>query len=84
MGNEVRPSPPRWVRGNGRNDAMPKMKSHRGAAKRFRITGTGKVLRRKATGNHMLIKKTGSRKRRISGMAEVGPEKRAVKRLLAD
>ena len=41
---------------------MPKMKSHRGAAKRFRVTGTGKVLRRKATGNHFLMKKTGSRK----------------------
>jgi large subunit ribosomal protein L35 len=61
---------------------MPKMKSHRGAAKRFRVTGTGKVMRRKATGNHFLIKKSGSRKRRISGMAEVGPEAKVVKRLL--
>jgi large subunit ribosomal protein L35 len=61
---------------------MPKMKSHRGAAKRFRVTGTGKVMRRKATGNHMLIKKTGSRKRRISGMTEVGPEKKVIRRLL--
>jgi large subunit ribosomal protein L35 len=61
---------------------MPKMKTHRGAAKRFRVTGTGKVLRRKGTGNHMLIKKSGSRKRRISGMAEVGPEKKSVRRLL--
>ncbi len=61
---------------------MPKMKTHRGAAKRFRMTVTGKVLRRKATGNHMLIKKTSSRKRRISGMAEVGPEKQVVRRLL--
>jgi len=62
---------------------MPKMKSHRGAAKRFRVTGTGKVMRRKATGNHFLVKKTGGRKRRISGMAEVGPEAKTVKRLLA-
>ncbi len=46
------------------------------------MTGTGKVMRRKATGNHFLIKKSGSRKRRISGMVEVGPEKRVVKRLL--
>ena len=53
---------------------MPKMKTHRGAAKRFRLTGTGKVMRRKATGNHFLIKKSGSRKRRITGMEEVGPE----------
>ena len=62
---------------------MPKMKTHRGAAKRFRVTRTGKVLRRKATGNHFLMKKTGSRKRRITGMAEVGPEAQTVKRLLA-
>ena len=61
---------------------MPKMKTHRGAAKRFRVTVTGKVMRRKATGNHMLIKKTSSRKRRISRPAEVGAEKRAVKRLI--
>ena len=61
---------------------MPKMKSHRGAAKRFKVTGTGKVLRRKASGNHMLTKKSGSRRRRVEGMNEVGPEKRTVKRLL--
>ncbi len=63
---------------------MPKMKSHRGAEKRFRVTRTGKVMRRKATGNHMLIKKTGSRKRRISGMAQVGPEAKNIRRLLAE
>jgi large subunit ribosomal protein L35 len=61
---------------------MPKMKTHRGVAKRFRVTPTGKVMRRRATGNHMLIKKTSSRKRRVSGMTEVGPEKRVIKRLL--
>ena len=61
---------------------MPKMKSHRGAAKRFRLSGTGKVMRRKATGNHMLIKKTGSQKRRVSGMAVVGPEAGNIRQLL--
>jgi large subunit ribosomal protein L35 len=61
---------------------MPKMKSHRGAAKRYKVTGSGKIMRRKATGNHFLIKKSGSRKRRISGTVEIGPEKRVVKRLL--
>ena len=61
---------------------MPKMRTHRGAAKRFRLSGTGKVMRRKATGNHMLIKKSGSRKRRVSGMAEVRAERRAVRSLL--
>jgi large subunit ribosomal protein L35 len=61
---------------------MAKMRTHRGAAKRFRITRNNKVLRRKATGNHFLMKKTGSRKRRISGMAVVGPEADTVRRLL--
>ena len=61
---------------------MPKMKSHQGAAKRFRITKTGKVLHRKATGNHMLIKKSSSRKRRVTGVAEVGPEAKNIRRLL--
>jgi len=61
---------------------MPKMKTHRGAAKRFRITGSGKVMRRKATGNHFLVKKSGSRKRRITGMEEVRAERQTVKRLL--
>jgi large subunit ribosomal protein L35 len=63
---------------------MPKMKSHRGAAKRFRLSGTGKVMRRKATGNHFLIKKSGSRKRRISGMTEVKAERKVVRRLLGE
>ncbi|MGH2554786.1 MAG: 50S ribosomal protein L35 [Actinomycetota bacterium] len=63
---------------------MPKMKTHRGAAKRFRVSPTGKVLRRKASGNHMLIKKSSSRRRRVSGMAEVGPEAKNIRRLLAE
>jgi large subunit ribosomal protein L35 len=61
---------------------MPKMKTHRGAAKRFRITRTGKVLHRKATGNHMLTKKSGSRRRRVEGMSEVQGERRTIRRLL--
>jgi large subunit ribosomal protein L35 len=61
---------------------MPKMKTHRATAKRFRITRTGKVLHRKATGNHMLTKKTGSRRRRIEGMAETKAERVAIRRLL--
>ena len=61
---------------------MPKMKTHRGAAKRFKVTKTGKVMHRKATGKHMLTKKTGSHKRRVTGMAEVGPEATTIKRLL--
>ncbi len=62
--------------------SMPKMKTHRSTAKRFRITRTGKVLHRKATGNHMLTKKSSSRKRRIEGMAEVTAERKIIRRLL--
>ena len=64
---------------------MPKMKTHRASAKRFRVTRRGKVLHRKATGNHMLTKKSGSRRRRIEGMAEVAAtgEQKKIKRLLA-
>ncbi len=42
---------------------MPKMKSHRGAAKRFKKTGTGKITRQKANKQHILTKKTTKRKR---------------------
>jgi large subunit ribosomal protein L35 len=45
---------------------MPKMKSHRGAAKRFKVTGTGKIRRRRANVNHMLEKKSATRKRRLT------------------
>jgi large subunit ribosomal protein L35 len=41
---------------------MPKMKSHRGASKRFKITGTGKVARHKAYKSHILTKKSSKRK----------------------
>ncbi len=42
---------------------MPKMKSHSGAKKRFKLTATGKVKRSKAGKNHILTKKTSKRKR---------------------
>jgi large subunit ribosomal protein L35 len=61
---------------------MPKMKTHSATAKRFRVTRKGKVLHRKATGNHMLTKKSGARRRRIEGMSEVTAEARTVKRML--
>lgn len=47
---------------------MPKLKSHSGVKKRAKITKTGKVVRRHATGNHFLQKKSASRKRRLAGM----------------
>jgi len=43
--------------------AKTKMKSHRGAMKRFRLTGTGKVKRSKAYKSHILTKKSAKRKR---------------------
>lgn len=42
---------------------MPKLKSHKGAAKRVKVTGTGKLLRNHAFRNHFLTKKRASRKR---------------------
>ena len=44
---------------------MPKMKSHRGAAKRFSKTGSGKIRRQKAFKQHILTKKTTKRKRML-------------------
>ena len=42
---------------------MPKMKTHRGSAKRFRVTGSGKIMRSKAYKSHILTKKSAKRKR---------------------
>ncbi len=61
---------------------MPKMKTHSATTKRFRVTRKGKVLHRKATGNHMLTKKSGSQRRRIEGMSQVTAEAKKIKRLL--
>ena len=44
---------------------MPKIKTHRGAAKRFKLTGTGKLKRGHAYKRHILTKKTTSRKRKL-------------------
>jgi len=44
---------------------MPKLKTHRGAAKRFSLTGSGKVKRSKAFANHILTKKATKRKRNL-------------------
>jgi large subunit ribosomal protein L35 len=62
---------------------MPKMKTDRGAAKRFKITGTGKIRRRKAFRSHILEKKPSTRTRRLARGAEVtGGDARQVRRLL--
>lgn len=44
---------------------MPKLKTHRGAAKRFKLTGTGRVKRKKAFHSHILTSKTAKRKRNL-------------------
>ncbi len=44
---------------------MPKLKTHRGAAKRFGVTGTGKIKRNKAFASHILTKKTSKKKRKM-------------------
>ena len=63
---------------------MPKMKSHRGATKRFSITGSGKVKRHKAFKSHILTKKTSKRKRRLrqDGVIATRGEEKNIKRLL--
>ncbi|HYZ83398.1 MAG TPA: 50S ribosomal protein L35 [Bryobacteraceae bacterium] len=45
---------------------MPKLKTHKGASKRFKKTGTGKIVRRKAFARHILSSKSRSRKRRLT------------------
>ena len=50
---------------------MPKLKSHRGAAKRFKVTASGKVMRSKAFKRHILTSKTRSRKRHLRGTSTV-------------
>lgn len=50
---------------------MPKLKTRKAAAKRFRATGSGKIVRRKAFKNHILEHKSSTRRRRLSQMALV-------------
>ena len=50
---------------------MPKLKTHKGTAKRVRITRTGKVMRERAFGNHILAKKSKARKRNMKTSATV-------------
>ncbi|MFQ5646374.1 MAG: 50S ribosomal protein L35 [bacterium] len=45
---------------------MPKIKTHRGVAKRFKLTASGKVKARKAFANHILTKKSSKRKRNLN------------------
>jgi large subunit ribosomal protein L35 len=62
---------------------MPKLKTHRGAAKRFSLTGSGKVKRSKAYSSHILTKKTAKRKRNLRKSAIIHQtNEHAIKRLI--
>ncbi len=62
---------------------MPKLKTHRGAAKRFKLTASGKVKRRKAYHSHILTKKSPKRRRRLRQPAlVVGKQAKSVKVML--
>ncbi len=62
---------------------MPKLKTHKGTAKRIKLTSTGKLTRRRAFGTHLLAKKSRSRKRAIGTTATIsGSVAKNVKRAL--
>jgi len=62
---------------------MPKMKSQRGAAKRFKVTASGKVKRHKAYASHILTKKSTKRKRKLRQLGYVVSEDESrVKRMI--
>jgi large subunit ribosomal protein L35 len=62
---------------------MPKIKTHKGAAKRFKITPTGKVKREQAFANHLLEHKTPDQKRNYQGEVNVAKgDRKNVKKML--
>jgi len=71
---------------NGRTAAAvskPKMKTHAGASKRFRLTGSGKVMRRRAMRNHKFVGKPSKRTRRLwNDVVVADVDARKIKKLL--
>jgi large subunit ribosomal protein L35 len=62
---------------------MPKMKTHSGTNKRFKVTGTGKIMRRRANRNHLLEHKSSRVTRRLAGERELAKnDVREIKKLL--
>jgi len=62
---------------------MPKMKTHSGASKRFKVTGSGKLRREKANRRHLLEHKSSRRTRRLEGTTVVSKaDTKKVKKLL--
>jgi len=63
---------------------MPKQKTHSGAKKRFKVTGTGKILHQRAGMRHNLERKSSELTRRLTGTAELAPQDaKKVKKLLS-
>jgi large subunit ribosomal protein L35 len=64
---------------------MPKLKTHKGAAKRFKKTGTGKIVRSKAYHSHLLSKKSRKRKRNLNKKEVIDKsERKKVERMLTN
>ncbi|MCY7381185.1 MAG: 50S ribosomal protein L35 [Microcoleus sp. CAN_BIN18] len=61
---------------------MPKLKTRKAAAKRFRATGTGKIVRRKAYKSHLLSHKSSARKNRLSKLVVIDETNDANVRLM--
>jgi large subunit ribosomal protein L35 len=62
---------------------MPKMKTDSGARKRVKVTGTGRLRRRKAFGAHLLEGKSSTRKRRLGRETDFAPgDEKQIKRML--
>jgi large subunit ribosomal protein L35 len=62
---------------------MPKMKTKKAAAKRFKVTGTGKIMRDNTSKGHLMMKKSNSQKRRLTLESTVSSgEKQKVHRLM--
>jgi large subunit ribosomal protein L35 len=63
--------------------AKMKLKTNRSAAKRLKVTGSGKVMRRKGWKGHLLTGKNATRRRRLTGSVEVNKDNQAnIKRML--
>jgi len=62
---------------------MPKMKTHSGSSKRFRLTGTGKIMRRRANRAHYNEWKSSTKTRRLAAYVELAPgDAKKIKKLL--
>ncbi len=62
---------------------MPKQKTHSGAKKRFKVTGSGKIMREQAGKRHLLERKSSKLTRRLSGEVELAPaDRQKIKKLL--